>query len=198
MNPILSICIPTVYGREDSFNKLITEINKQISELKAEEKVELIVEKDNKEISIGKKRNNMYLKCNGEYSVQIDDDDMIASDYINEVLKATDLDKDCITYIEHCNIDGQYSRSLFSVNFPKWMDLVIPVNNCVRVRTPFFKTPIKTDLCKLIKVKDMRYAEDIDFSERIYPFLKTETFINKEMYFYQYKKTDHNTRYGIK
>lgn len=198
MNPIISICIPTIYGREHSFNLLLSEIENQIINCNAKDKVEIIIEKDNKEISIGQKRNNMYLKCKGKYSVHIDDDDMISPDYVEQILKAAESNKDCITYIENCNIDGYQSKSLFTLTFSNWMDLMSPINGCIRVRTPFFKTPIKTELCKLVKVNDMRYAEDIDFSERIYPLLKSEEFINKEMYFYQYKKTDHNTRYGIK
>jgi glycosyltransferase involved in cell wall biosynthesis len=197
--PILSICIPTVNGREKSFDLLMTEINRQISVCKAEKKVEVIVKKDNKEISIGEKRDLMYKQCKGKYAVHIDDDDMIHPNYIESVLKAATLDTDCITYMEDCTIDGVKSKSLFTLKSPIWIEkLKEPVNGCVRVRTPFFKTPIKTKICKKIGVRSMRFGEDLDFANRVFPHLMTEMFINEPMYIYQYVKTPHNQRYGIK
>jgi glycosyltransferase involved in cell wall biosynthesis len=196
--PILSICIPTVNGRENSFENLYNEIKRQITELKATKKVEIIVKKDNKEISIGEKRDIMYKQCKGKYSVQIDDDDMISPDYVEQILKAAETDTDCITYMEHCTIDGKKSKSLFTLKFPQWADLKTPVNGCIRVRTPFFKTPIKTKICKKIGVKDMRFGEDHDFSKRIYANLISEYFINEDLYYYQYTRTPFNQRYGIK
>ena len=70
---ILSILIPTVIGRERPLELLTNRIYSQIGDLKAESKVEVIVMKDNKEISIGEKRNQLYAAASGEYSVQIDD-----------------------------------------------------------------------------------------------------------------------------
>lgn len=196
--PIISICIPTVIGREESFDKLITEINRQIIELEAEKKIEVIFYKDNKEISIGEKRDKLYKRCKGKYSVQIDDDDMISPNYIENILKASQSDTDCITYMESCDINGKKSKSLFTLKYPGWTDLKIPVNGCIRVRTPFFKTPIKTKICKKIGVKDMRFGEDHDFAKRIYGNLISEYFINEDLYYYQYKASPFKERYGIK
>lgn len=197
--PILSICIPTVNGREKSFNNLIGEIDRQLEEINAKKMVEVIVKKDNKEISVGEKRDWLYKQCKGKYAVQIDDDDMIAKNYIASVLDAAKKDCDCITYIEDCTIDGVKSKSLITLKFPGWIErLKEPVNDCIRVRTPFFKTPIKTKICKIVGVKDMRFGEDVDFSKRVYQYLMSEMFINEPMYIYQYVKTPHKQRYGIK
>ncbi len=49
----------------------------------------------------------------------------------------------------------------------------------------------------MVGVKDMRFGEDHDFANRILPFLKTEHYIDREMYIYQYKSEPHNIKYGI-
>ena len=85
---ILSILIPTVIGRERPLELLTNRIYSQIGDLKAESKVEVIVICDNKEISIGEKRNRLYTAASGEFSVQIDDDDDVAGNYVFNVLKA--------------------------------------------------------------------------------------------------------------
>ena len=61
---------------------LTNRIYSQIGDLKAESKVEVIVICDNKEISIGEKRNRLYTAASGEFSVQIDDDDDVAGNYV--------------------------------------------------------------------------------------------------------------------
>ena len=62
---ILSILIPTVIGRERPLELLTNRIYSQIGDLKAESKVEVIVMKDNKEISIGESGTNCTLRHRG-------------------------------------------------------------------------------------------------------------------------------------
>ena len=63
---ILSILIPTVIGgRVYRLELLTNRIYSQIGDLKAESKVEVIVICDNKEISIGEKRNRLYTAASG-------------------------------------------------------------------------------------------------------------------------------------
>jgi glycosyltransferase involved in cell wall biosynthesis len=195
----LTIGIPTVKGREDVFSKLEAEVKRQISENKLEKEVQLLVDKDNKEVSIGAKRNRMYNNSQGLFSVQIDDDDWIAEDFVKLCYEGTLKDVDCIGYHEHCLFNGGNARkSDFSIKHPAWKEFKFPVNGFNHVRTPFCKSPIKTSLCKKVGVKDMRFGEDHDFAVRIYPHLKREHYINKIMYFYRYVSQDHKTKYGIK
>lgn len=197
----LSICIPTIVGREDQCEALTNKINKQIEDIGAGKDIELIVDKDNKEVSIGVKRQRMYEAAKGLYTVQIDDDDDIASNYVRAVYLATFSDADCIGYLEECLIDNRLFYSKFSKGCKNWHQLRNPINGITYYRTPFHKTPIKTDLCIQTGVKDMRFGEDENFSKRIFPKLRSEIFINQVMYFYHWKsinRQQHNERYGIK
>lgn len=198
---ILSILIPTVNGRENQLERLTGSINAQIADLKAESKVEIIVMKDNKEISIGEKRNRLYAAASGEFSVQIDDDDDVAGNYVYNVLKAARRPVDCIGYQEWVTGMGRPSRSDFSLRYKEWKEAGPSGLICglfKHVRTPFHKTPIRTEIAKTVQFADMRFGEDHDWSKRIYPLLKIENYINDLMYFYKYTPGDMKVKYGIK
>jgi len=196
----LSILIPTIPERSWQFEMLLKSIENQIKELGTNE-VEIIYNDAPKgEISIGLKRDWLYKMAKGVYSVQIDDDDLVSVDYVKTVLEAIKEGKDCIGYIENCVINGEHKKSLLSFSCPIWKEFNPPVEGFTYHRSPFFKTPIKTELCIETGVKDLRFGEDHDFSKRINSLLKTETFINKEMYFYSANSLttqQHNERYGI-
>jgi glycosyltransferase involved in cell wall biosynthesis len=195
----LSICIPTVVGRESECKKLVDEVNKQIEENGLNKEVQVIVDRDNKQISIGAKRQRMYMACQGLFSVQLDDDDWIAPDYMKLCYEGTYKNVDCIGYHEFCTFDGRNpQKSDFSIKYSSWKDFNHPVQGFSHARTPFCKTPILTSICQKVGVKDMRWGEDHDFAKRVYPHLKKEHYINKPMYFYRYKTEDFNKKYGIK
>lgn len=203
---LLSICIPTIVTREQQFNKLYSEIERQIKAGGYENKVQLIFECDNKEISIGAKRQLLLNRSEGLYNVQIDDDDWIAEDYIETIIQRIVFDNtvyDCIGYYEKCVFENRVEYSSLSIESKSWRTLNpaqftrygSPKIN--HLRTPFCKTPILTSICKKVGYSDMRFGEDHDFAKRVYPFLESELFIIKEMYIYQYKQEEHFKKYGI-
>jgi hypothetical protein len=191
----LSICIPTVKGREVQFKKLKAFILKQAEPFK--DMVEIVSICDNKEISIGEKRNRMYKLCKGLYAWQIDDDDWIADNALELIFSHIDKDKDCITFKEKCVFDGvKIKSSCISLMFKEWRDNYAGFNY---VRTPFYKTVIKTAICQKVGVRDMRYAEDHQFSLDLRSHLSTETHINEFIYIYRHSsKEQHNQKYGIR
>lgn len=198
---VLSIQIPTVVGREEQFEKLYNHLMDQIRQWKLENLVEVIYLRDNKEMTIGAKRQKLYEMADALYSVQIDDDDWVPADFCRTLVEFAKHDADVISYIEECKHNGRSNgKSIFSKNYKDWVEKLSPsVYGCVRARTPFFKSPIKTELCRKVGVADMRFGEDHDFSRRMLPHLKTQSFIMKTMYYYHYQtEGTHNERYGIK
>jgi GT2 family glycosyltransferase len=188
-------------GREDKLDTLISNINYQISKYSiSKESIEILTECDNKEMSIGAKRQKLLNKCNAEYMVQIDDDDYISMQYLPHVIDALQSKPDCIGYLESVKIDGIQKTACHSNRFTDW------ANNKEGydfVRTIFCKDVIRTDIARKIGFSDMRFGEDYDFSKRLKQsgLLKTEVFINEVMYFYESKtltRSQHNERYGIR
>jgi glycosyltransferase involved in cell wall biosynthesis len=186
---LLSILIPTLPDRNESLNKLLAILEPQLNE-----QVEVLLDsRPKRACSIGVKRNDLYKRAKGKYSVQIDDDDTVPDYFVKEVL--ANLGSDCIGYKEHCTINGKVQDSLITRTNKNWYTI-----NNNHFRTPHFKTPILTEHCVNTGVKDMRFGEDHDFAKRILPLLKTETFIPKIMYFYTANSltpNQHKDRYGL-
>jgi glycosyltransferase involved in cell wall biosynthesis len=199
--PLLTVCICTIDGREKQFDRIRKKVLCQIPNAKINNdgEVELLSLKDNKEISVGEKRNRLVNKARGKFVVFIDDDDDIPDYYIASIINVIKNypDADCIGFLQQCTFDGSKPVAVkLSLQYSEWGD---KVDGFAHVRTPYHKTPIL--LSKVVKAggfKDMRYGEDHDFSKRVYPLLYNEVFINAVMYYYQYKTENHNTKYGIK
>jgi len=159
--------------------------------------VEVLSIEDDKQISIGKKRDLLYAVAFGKYSWQIDDDDSIHPEAIKMILEAIDKEApDCITFREKCIIDGRYYASNHALKYQKWAE---NSDGYDYVRSPFYKDVIKTEIAQKVPFPDIRWNEDEQFSYALLPHLKTEVHIDEELYIYQHETgEDFNTRYGIK
>jgi len=189
----LTIAIPTIVGREKQFMKLMTELEYQIL---LRDDVEIISLCDNKEMSIGTKRQKLYEMAKGRWTIQVDDDDSLADDYVEQIIPALANDPDCIGYVEDCDIDGKKQLSSISKTYKEWKTI-----GNKHERTPYFKVPIKTELCLKAGVTDMRFGEDHDFAKRIHKMIKTEVYLDIPMYYYKRitkRGETHESRYGIK
>lgn len=196
----LTICIPTLPERFEQLKSLLDLINSQREGLGLSDSVEVLVDDTDRSMSIGLKRDQMYKKAKGVYTVQIDDDDRVADNYVECVYLATLTGADCIGYKEDVRIAGRREASEHSIKYDKWESLPKPIGGIKHRRTPFCKTPIKTDICTRVGVQDMRFREDHDFAERIRPHLYSEAYINEFMYIYNAptlkNRNDFNRRYG--
>lgn len=190
----LSILICTIPERKHLFNKLITEIDKQINENKGSVQV-VYDDRERKQVSVGQKRNDLLKKSIGDYICFIDDDDFIPPYYIDEILKATDLKPDCIGFKIECDMEGEKESACCSNKY-NWSE---NVDGFKYVRSIYHKSPVKRDLAISAGFKDMRFGEDYDYSMRLRDsgLLKNEVFINKIMYFYNYKFENPKTKYGL-
>lgn len=193
---LLSILIPTVSEREYCFNDLLVYLENQIDLLDLNGLVEILWLSDNKEMTIGEKREKLYAMATGLYSWQIDDDDSVPSFALTEIIYAINkYDPDCITFEEKVLIDGVESRSNFSLKYDDWGE---QIDGFDYVRTPFFKTPIKTAICVQVPIEHIRFGEDHAFARRIKPLLGTEYHIPRQLYYYCHSSTPFHERYGIK
>ena len=197
MQPLLSILIPTVVGREAEVEKLIGNIDLQCSILGGYDEVEVIQLKDNKEITIGEKRERLYKMANGLFSFQIDDDDSIAPDAIQTILAVIKENPNipCITFRENCMMNGEYKSSNHSLKYDRWAD---NFDGYDYVRCPFYKDVIRTDIAQSVPFEHIRYNEDERFSMALKEVLSDEIHIDRELYFYIYEPKDtHEQRYGL-
>lgn len=213
-NPLLSILIPTTPDRNDSLSHLITCINKQqytrrstfydIGKMSCIRyfdllcPIEILVFEDERFMTIGEKREILYKHSVGEYSWQIDSDDLISDNSIELIIKSIQETPNihCITFREKCLMNGDYKSSNHSIKYEKWQD---NFDGYDYVRTPFYKDVIRTDIAQSVHFPKIRWNEDEQWSYAIKPFLTDEVHIDEELYIYQYnsKPDEFNFRYGI-
>ena len=191
----LSILIPSTFDRQSMTDLLLSNVLNQVEDLGITDEVQILTDFDNKEVSIGVKRQRMLLAAKGEYVVSIDSDDAIMKDYLSEIWRGIKEQPDCITFQILCS-GTKGKRANVSNKYPDWMD---NVDGFDYVRLPYHKTPILKQIALEIGFKDLRFGEDYDFSKR----LKKSRLINKEyhiakpIYHYQYKQEDFKKKYGF-
>lgn len=157
--------------------------------------VEVLVACDNKEISIGKKRQNLLEKATGDHICFIDDDDFVAPTYVDEILAALETKPDCVGFKIHCTTNGGNPQSaITSMRYPKWVDNKDGYAHC---RSPYQKTPIKRSIALQVGFPNLRYAEDHVYSIGVTRLIKTELFIDSVLYFYRFRTEPFATKYGF-
>lgn len=192
MTPTLTIALPTVVCRAAQFAILHKEVLRQ-----AEGKpVEVLVACDNKEISIGKKRQNLLEQATGEWICYIDDDDWIATTYVDSILAALTKNPDCVGFLIECTTNGRnQQKAIASMRYKAWAEHRDGYAHC---RSPYQKTPIRRTLALQAGFPDMRYGEDRQYSERVTPLIKTEVFINGIVYYYRFRTAEKfHEKYGV-
>jgi len=198
MGTILTIMLPTTADRRHCFYPLLQEILRQINELNAaHDYVEIVIDEDEKQKSIGLKRQGLLERATGTWVVGIDSDDWIAPTYLRDILQALNENPhiDHVGFIEDCLIVGEQSFSIFSIKHHRWAENEDGYQH-IRCANP--KSVIRRTKALEVGFEDSRFGEDRIFSEAVTPLLTSEVFIDKPLYFYRHISSDYNTRYGIK
>lgn len=194
----LTICIATVPERQAEFGMLIEEFRRQTARSAG---AELMIDAEPRgPLSIGAKRQRMLEQVRTDYVVFFDDDDWPMPTYVEDIAQAIRSGPDCVGFYELVEGLGAVPRiSIWTNKYREWMDGARARKYGVDyIRTPFHKTPLRTDLARGVGFRDMRFAEDHDFSKRLKATgaCRTEVFIPKTLYIYRYKHEDQRTKFG--
>lgn len=185
----LSILIPTLEERIESFQAIHNELATQAGKRLGKE-VEILYNIDNREKTIGQKRNELIADAKGDYIVFVDDDDRVPEYYIDEILKAVKSNPDCVGIKGLIIWDFKpESAEVFEHRLgSQYMSLSNGNGRNVYYRYPNHLNPMKRELVKDIKFKEMNFQEDYEWATEIKDgkILKTTVNINKDMYYYLY------------
>jgi hypothetical protein len=186
--PILSILICSLYKRAGMLAVLLGNLYDQIEKLGAEDKVEVLVEVDNGEMTTGAKRNILMDQANGIYAVYIDDDDSVPSYYVDEILKAAELDCDAMSINGVISTDGQDEKQWFISKDNPYCASRDANGKEIFLRHQNHISPIKTSISSKFKFMDVFFGEDFEWSTRIKNsgLIRTEAKIERPMYFYKF------------
>jgi len=162
-------------------NRLLAILDKQIDQHKGE--VEYLVDSTPRGImTTGFKRNELLSKAHGEYICYVDDDDIVSMDYVRKIIIAADNDSDCIGMVGILRRMGRPDWSFrHSITVDRWCR---DKEKKIYFRTPNHLNPVKRRLADAVRFKSITIGEDRDYSDRLRPLLKTETFIESPIYFY--------------
>lgn len=183
---ILSILIPTLPERVDKFNKLFFDINFQLEMQNAFGLVEVLIDEAPKGKSIGKKRNELLEKAQGEYICFIDDDDKVSNDYIRLILKALKQKPDCVSLKGVITFNGENPK-IFEHSI-KYKEYKTTENAITYERYPNHLNVIKSSIAKQFKFPEINFGEDTDWATQIKKsgLLKKEYYIDEILYYYKY------------
>ena len=175
---LLSVLILSIPSRLSNLIHIYEKLMKQVG---SDDRVEILTLVDNKLLSIGAKRQSLLDISRGRYLAFLDDDDDVSNDYIQSLLSATKENSDVITFDQHCNVNGQEFLVNFGVGNPHES-----LHSKKIKRPPYHICAWSSKIAKQIKFQDISYGEDIHWCSGLYPFLKSETHIDKILHFYQY------------
>jgi len=184
---LLTIGILTLDDEERKvlLNRLLSFLNMHMTD-ENRQKIEIIINVDGGEKSVGQKRNEVLDRASGNYVCFIDDDDLVDEDYTNVIIKTIEEndDLDCIGFsgmyyvdgnqtmvFKHANKYGGHYKDGFGVQHR-------PVNHL---------NPVRTEYAKKIRFPEKDFGEDSDYCDRLLSsgLLKNEVVItDKIMYHY--------------
>ena len=174
---LLSIMILTIATRAAYFERLMAILRPQLTA-----EVELLVDCDNGEVSIGAKRQRLLQQATGEYVCFIDDDDLVPEDYVEATLAALVSRPDCVGWKMHRLCDGVFERE--QIKSLRYRD--------TRSTQPEFEppdqlSPIRREIARKVGFLNLNRGEDTAYSDRVQKFLKIEVFLDRVMYTYEYR-----------
>ena len=143
------------------------------------EQAEVIICTDDKQMSVGAKRNMLIKHAAGAYISFIDDDDMVMPEYVARLLGKMGSSPDVIVFNAFRFVDG--TRDKLVIYGKEYADRNL---NSSYQRSPNHLMCIKRELAAKIRFKDISYGEDSDFATRLLPHLRTQERIFDTLYHY--------------
>ncbi len=205
----LSILICHIEERAEKLERLMAVLRPQLTP-----DVEVLIETDDRQMSIGAKRNLLLEKAKGGYVCFIDDDDLVPDYYVKKILEAMEtkvaynppeIDRvfnqlitsgvdDPSVYPKH--LIGKHPDCIGIRGHYIWGDRVPALFvhslefedwqtvNGVHQRCPNHLNPIKRRIAREVKYPDKSQGEDIAYSRMLRGLLKTQVMIEDIMYYY--------------
>jgi glycosyltransferase involved in cell wall biosynthesis len=187
---ILSILIPTIPDRVEQFTKLFNEVHRQVAYMATVHptlgEIEIFVDSRDKFLaggpSIGKKREQLVKNATGKYLCFLDDDESIAPNYVEVLVRLCQEDKDVCTFRNISKFDNYWMVVDMSLHFPN--EQAIAEKTCLR--KPWHICPVKSEYAKLYDFPDTSYGEDWAWFEKVLTHCETEAKTNHVIHQYNF------------
>lgn len=155
--------------------------------------IEILTNIDAGQKPVGQKRNELLLAAMGLYVAFIDDDDLISTNYIEEIKQALETRPNCVGFEGYMTTNGRHKKKIkMSKEFEYVEDDTFyyrPINHLC---------PVRRDIALRIKYPNVNCGEDYDYCMRLKKsgLLKKEVYIAKELYHYRFDSSVTATQNG--
>jgi hypothetical protein len=174
------ICSVDIEERQIKLKKLISELHRQISKNYAEEIVEIIVDTDNMYKSVGKKRNDLIEKSQGEFICFIDDDDFVSENYLSTILYHLNSGIDILLIgIKHIKNGVNEIKILPSLYIDN-----LNTGEAVFKTNHFHLCPHKKSIARNVLFECVNFAEDMLYSQNMVRHINNSYLISEPIYIY--------------
>ena len=161
----LSILIPTLPHRRKLFNALYKKLTAQIDYVHTTHpslgQVEILFDKSKKflkgGLTVGGKRDALKCKATGQYLVFVDDDDNVAPNYVQSILRLTETNPDIITFRSLYKSSTYWGIVDMNLNYAENEQMN---DSTIVKRQPFHVCPIRTSIAQQHSFPDINNAED--------------------------------------
>jgi glycosyltransferase involved in cell wall biosynthesis len=172
--------------KDDFLRRLLENLEKQTGH----PDVEVIICTDKGKATTGEKRNQLLRAAQGDYIAFVDDDDLVAPNYVDLILDAIQTNPDVVGMNLIMTVNGKKAeRSYHSLDYKTWFDVPDPTfpGHRVYFRNPNHLNPVKREIALAVGFPDITEAEDKAYSKGIQPLLKTEVKIDQPIYYYLFR-----------
>jgi glycosyltransferase involved in cell wall biosynthesis len=180
---MLSVLIPTLPRRAHLLNRLLDELQRQ-RDLEPDI-VQVLVDDADERITIGEKRNRMLEISEADYIVFIDDDDRIAPNYLQLIMRGIRSGEPT-----HCSLTGEIT---FDGQNPKPFIHSTRYKDYWEDQTAYYRYPnhlnvVRADIAKRFKFPHWKLSEDTNWATQLRDsgLLTNEYWIDETIYFYDY------------
>lgn len=173
-----SILICSLDSRWAYLNRLLERLKPQMTD-----EVEVLVNSDRREVTIGAKRNMLVSWATGQYVAFVDDDDLVSEKYTSKILRAIRSEPDCVGIEGTMTTDGVNPKKfIHSIKYRNWFE-----RNGIYYRCCNHLNPIRKDIVVQVPFPEINSGEDHNFSMMVKPLLHKESYISEPIYFYEFR-----------
>ncbi len=176
----LSILICAIEERKHKLIQLLRHLEAQSTK-----EVEILVKSDDRQMSIGEKRNFLLQEAKGDYVCFIDDDDWVDGEYIPLILEALKSKPDVVGIVGIMSTNGKSQRRFeHTILYGGYFEL-----NTIYCRPPNHLNPMKRSIAIQFEYKEINMGEDTDWALRVMEshLNQVEVMIDKPIYHYLYQ-----------
>lgn len=176
---MLSILICTIPERKKAFNELCFKIGDQLTVMEKYHsslgEIQICVD-DGKSyldggLSIGKKRESLVKIADGKYICFLDDDEDIAPNYVETLVRLCQLDCDVVTFRSVAKMDNYWA--VIDMSLKNEEDEEATPDRIVK-RKPWHINAIRSKFAKLYEFPDTNYSEDALWMKNVLYHLESE------------------------